>query len=269
MITLSYARYRAELATQIGLLRSGVRGADLTVPVPGCPGWNLAQLLRHVGGTHHWAAEVVRTRATEPVAEDLVNEVADHADADPGELDSWLAEGARLLTEALGAVRPEDAVWTPGPGGDALFWARRMTFEAVVHRADASQSLGTAFALDEEVALDGVEEWMGFTTVPEVLASGPGEPPLLGAGRVLRFEGLASSGDATGWLVDLTGDTVTCGRTDASAPVGAAVTVRAPLADLLLLFYRRRTAGDRAVTVEGDAALLDLWLERSGFWLRE
>ncbi|MFC8079259.1 maleylpyruvate isomerase N-terminal domain-containing protein [Streptomyces sp. NPDC057307] len=265
MSVLSHDRHRAELLAQTALLRSAVRGADLTAPVPTCPGWNLGQLLRHVGGTHHWAETVVRTRATTPVPEDLVNDVSGYADADPQEMDAWVAEGATGLADALRAAGPAERVWTPGPGGTTAFWARRMLHEAVVHRADASWAVGSEFVVEDDLAVDGIEEWMGFGTVPEVIEPKPGVPPLLGPGRTLHFRG---PGTAPGWLVDLTGAAVTCHRTDAPPPV-AAVTVRAPLTDLLLLLYGRRTAADRTVEVDGDVRLLDLWVERSGFWLRE
>lgn len=283
MTVLGYDRHRAELGVQSGLLRSCVADADLSVPVSGCPGWNLAQLLRHVGGAHHWAATVVRTRATGPVPEDLVNDVAGHADDRPEVLDAWVAEGTTQLTDALREAGPAVPVWTPGPGGNPAFWARRMLFETVVHRADASWAVGAEFAVEDDVALDGVAEWLGFGTVPEVIEPRAGVPPLLGPGRTLRFRGVGTAPGAgtAEWLVDLTGDAVVCRRVDGTsdgAPGGssgegfaggAAVTVRAPLADLLLLLYRRRTAADASVEVHGDEALLDLWLERAGFWLRE
>ncbi|MFC8830203.1 maleylpyruvate isomerase family mycothiol-dependent enzyme [Streptomyces sp. NPDC057137] len=266
MSVLTHDRYCAELVVQTDLLRSDVRAADLTAPVPTCPGWSLGQLLRHVGGTHHWAEIVVRTRATSPVPEDLVNDVSAHADADPREMDAWVAEGATGLADALRAAGPAERVWTPGPGGTTAFWARRMLHEAVVHRADANWAVGAEFVVAEDLAADGIDEWMGFGTVPEVIEPRPGVPPLLGPGRTLHFRG---PGAAPGWLVDLTGDAVACRRADGPAPEAAAVTVRAPLADLLLLLYGRRTAGDEVVEVDGDVRLLDLWVERSGFWLRE
>ncbi|MER5988512.1 maleylpyruvate isomerase family mycothiol-dependent enzyme [Streptomyces sp. NPDC001787] len=302
MAALGYDRYCDELRVQTALLRSSVEGADMTAPVAACPGWTLGQLLRHVGSTHHWAATVVRTRATGPVPEDLVNDVSGYADAEPAAMDAWLAEGTALLVDALRTAGPTARVWTPGPGGSTLFWARRMLHEAVVHRADAYRTAGAEFTLDEDIAVDGIDEWMGFGAVPEVIAPRPGVPPLLGPGRTLRFHGVgATPGAAVEWLVDLTGDRVLSRRTDerdggrggVSGGIGgrvsggggvsggdderedrhedrrAAVTVRATMSDLLLLLYRRRTPTGTGIGIDGDAGLLDLWVERSGFWLRE
>lgn len=265
MSVLNYDRHTTELGVQSDLLRSLVTGADMTAPVPTCPGWNLGQLLRHVGGTHHWAETVVRTRATDPVPEDLVNDVSGHANADPDAMDAWVAEGAAGLAKALRAAGPAARVWTPGPGGTTAFWARRMLFEAVVHRADAAWAVGADFTAADDVAADGIDEWMGFGTVAEVVESAPGVPPLLGPGRVLYFR---APGTGERWLVDLSGDAVVSRRTD-EPPAHAAVTVSAPLTDLLLLLYGRRTAADGSIEADGDTGLLDLWVERSGFWLRE
>ena len=64
---LSYDRYCAEILAQTDQLRSHIEDADLTVPVPSCPGWNVGQLLRHLGGAQRWAEATVRTRATQPL----------------------------------------------------------------------------------------------------------------------------------------------------------------------------------------------------------
>jgi hypothetical protein len=62
-----------------------------------------------------------------------------------------------------------------------------------------------------------------------------------------------------GWFVDLTGDVNTWRR--GAGP--AAVTVHAPLRDLLLMVYRRRTPDDLSVT--GDEGLLHHWLGHVAF----
>jgi hypothetical protein len=174
--------------------------------------------------------------------------------------------GAARLRAAWRAAGPAARVWTPGPGGTAVFWARRMLHEAVVHRADATWAVGEEFTVEEDVALDAVDEWMGFGSAPELVEPRPGVPPLLGPGRTLHFHATGTApGAAAEWLVDLTGDAVVWRR----AHEKAAVAVRASPTDLVLLLYRRRAVGDEGIEVHGDAQLLDLWLERSGFWLRE
>jgi hypothetical protein len=51
MTVLSYDRYCSEVVAQTDLLRSCIEGTDLTLPVQSCPGWNLGQLLRHIGAS--------------------------------------------------------------------------------------------------------------------------------------------------------------------------------------------------------------------------
>lgn len=135
-------RYAARIIDQTARLTSAVEGADATASVPGCPGWPLAHLLRHVGGAHRWAETVVRTRAAEPVSDEQVNDVTPDADDDLAALADWLTEGAALLADTLRATGPEVPVWTVAPGGTPHFWARRMTYETVVHRFDATAAVG-------------------------------------------------------------------------------------------------------------------------------
>jgi uncharacterized protein (TIGR03083 family) len=144
MSLLSYDRYCAEILAQAELLTSVVQGADMTVPVPSCPDWNVGQLLRHLGGVHRWAATIVRTRAAEPV-QAQVPDYAVYASEDPSVVVPWLAEGAAQLVEALRAAGPGTPLWTPVPGGSTDFYARRFTHETLIHRADATLALGSAF----------------------------------------------------------------------------------------------------------------------------
>lgn len=69
---LDHARYCAEILEQTRLLRRTLDGADLSATVPTCPEWSLRELVVHVGGSHRWAHEIVRTRAAEEVEEETV-----------------------------------------------------------------------------------------------------------------------------------------------------------------------------------------------------
>ncbi|MEV0261768.1 maleylpyruvate isomerase family mycothiol-dependent enzyme [Streptomyces sp. NPDC050617] len=264
MSRLSLQRYAAEIIAQTDLLRSAVEGADHTAPVPTCPDWNLGRLLRHIGAAHRWADTIVATRATGPVPHDRLDDDTAYTDVAPGELDGWLAEGARSLAGSLCEAGPDAAVWTVAPGGTPVFWARRMTHETLVHRSDAALAAGAEFAVAEETALDALDEWMEFGTLPQVLEPGPGGRELLGPGRTLRLHATDARPGEADRLIDLTAAPVTFTR----APGRAAVTVRGPLTDLVLALYRRPARG-KGVEIIGDAALFDLWLERTGAWLQE
>jgi uncharacterized protein (TIGR03083 family) len=258
MTSLSFDRFCDEIVSQTARLTAHVRGADMTAPVLSCPGWNLGQLLRHVGGDHRWAEEIVRTRATDPVPDDLVNDLTAYTHEDASVLVPWLTEGAARLSATLRAAGPDALAWNPSAERPApvAFWARRMTYETVVHRADAALAAGAGFGLDTDLAVDAVEEWLEYSTFAEAFEPRPDLPDLLGPDRRLHFDAT----DAGEWLVDLTGEhPVWCpGTGDVTA------TARGPVTDLLLYFYKRPAP---AVETKGDTALLDLWRTRSGFWL--
>lgn len=265
---MSFEAYCTEIRSRADALRAALKlGDPAAAEVPDCPGWTLIELARHVGGTHRWAAEVVRTRATGPVGHDATYDVAAPGGAAaPAALDQWVDEGAAQLTDALREAGPDAPLWTVAPGGTALFWARRMTHETTVHAADAAFATQVPFAADPVMAQDAVDEWMGFAALPRVLEAAPADaPPLLGPGRTLHLHGTDPAGgdDPAEWYVDLTGELPYWRRTHTKA----AVAVRAPLGDLQLLLYGRRRIAD--LETHGDTELLALWLERTSFWLRK
>ncbi|MEK2476488.1 maleylpyruvate isomerase N-terminal domain-containing protein [Streptomyces noursei] len=319
MASMSYDRHCAEIVAQTALLRTRLDDADLSAPVPTCPGWTLAQLARHLGGAHRWAETIIRTRAAEPVPDDLVNDVSGHPDVDAATLGAWLTDGAEQLADALRTAGPDTPVWTVAPGGTPAFWARRMTHETVVHRADATfvaaqspgGSAGAArpFAVVEDVAVDALDEWMSFGSLPVVRETTPRIADFMGRGHTLRFQATDAAPEAAAdWLIALEADALTWhrppspalspppplsasfergdppergGAPDAPDALGApaTTTVRGALSDLLLLVYGRIPtrgaapapvgAGTGPVEIRGDVPLLDAWLHAVSFWLRE
>ncbi|MDH6546661.1 maleylpyruvate isomerase family mycothiol-dependent enzyme [Streptomyces sp. SAI-041] len=257
---LTFEEYCDAIVAQTDLLARHVKGADSTAMVPTCPGWNLGRLLRHVGGDHRWAEDIVRTRATAPVDDGMVNDPAAYAHLDDTALGDWLVDGATKLAGTLRAAGPDVPVWTPADERlvrqTAMFWARRMTYETLLHRADAALVTGADFTVGEALAVDAVEEWLEFSTVPEAYEPLPGVPELLGPGRALGFD----AGAAGRWLLDLGAERPVWRRGTGAA----AVNVRGPVTDLLLFLYARPAPG---VGTRGDSELLELWLKRTRFWL--
>jgi uncharacterized protein (TIGR03083 family) len=259
---LSYERLCAEIIVQTALLRSTIEGADLTVTVPSCPDWNLGQLLRHVGGAHASAEEIVRKRADPAPVDDEWRDLSAYTHEDPAVLGPWLTAGAERLVDSLRAAGPAAEVATPVPNQATIFFARRMTHETVMHRADASLAAGVAFRLAQDVAVDAQDEWIQLGSLPVMLEFYPERRELLAPGRTLLFHATDTpAGTNANWLVDLTGDTLAWRRSYEEA----AVVVSGSVTDLLLVIYGRRSARDAAVDIRGDADLLDCWLQRVSF----
>ncbi|MER7344877.1 maleylpyruvate isomerase family mycothiol-dependent enzyme [Streptomyces aurantiacus] len=271
MTDLTLDRYAAEITAQTEQLTASVKGADLAVPVPTCAGWSLGDLLRHVGGAHRWAEEIVRSRATGPVPDDQVNDVSGDDRTDTTALAAWLDEGAALFADALREAGPHASVWTVAPNGTPVFWARRMMVETVVHRADAVAAVDGTYTLDQDVALDALAEWLGFIELPQVYASVEAMRGLLGPGRTLHFHATdAGPGVEGDWLVDLTGEAPAVRRAAATerTPGEAAVSLRGSAAALLLLMYQRDSVLEDAVEVVGEQGLFEEWREAASAWLR-
>jgi uncharacterized protein (TIGR03083 family) len=260
---LDFDRYCSEIVTQTELLTHTIADADLTVPVRSCPGWNVGQLLRHLGGGQRWAADMVRSGAEQPFDDTHFRDLSGYTDEDPGVVGPWLAESAAELADAMRVAGPESPVATgPIPNGTAGFYARRFTHETAIHRADATLALGAEYTLEPSLAVDGMDEWMELGSMPFHFEFHPWMRELLGPGRTLHFHATDTAPELDAeWVVDLTGDALAWRR----AHEKSAVAVRGPLADLLLIVYKRRPVATDGVEVFGDDQLLDFWLDRVGF----
>jgi uncharacterized protein (TIGR03083 family) len=263
MAGLDFDRYRSEIVGQTGLLADAIDGADMTTEVPSCPGWNVGQLIRHLGGGQRWAAEMVRVAAAEPLPDNHFRDLSEYTDEDAAVISPWLVDGAAMLADALRAAGPDEPVSTgPIPDGVAAFYARRFTHETAMHRADAMLALGKAYTLERDVAIDGVDEWMDLGSLPMHFELHPRTRELLGPGRTLHFHATDTASEAGAeWVVDLTGDALAWRR----AHEKSAVAVRGPVTELLLVIYKRRSPGDGTVEVLGEANLLEFWLDRMSF----
>jgi uncharacterized protein (TIGR03083 family) len=201
--------------------------------VPGCPEWDLADLVWHLAEVQDFWAWLVRTSATSPSGyPDPVRPADD-------DLPAFAAERAHELLDALTRAAPSDPVWTWAPQQDVAFVLRRQAQEATVHRVDAEQVLGEVTPIGAEVGLDGLDEWL------EVMVPGalPGGPPT-GAEPVVFH---AVDADAERTLFP------------GSKPFPIAA-VTGTAGDLLLAVWRRVPL--EVLTVDGDplqaAAMIDL-----------
>jgi uncharacterized protein (TIGR03083 family) len=225
---MDYDRHCTEIVTQAELLTTGIEGADLRAPVPSCPDWTLGMLLRHVGGGHRWAEEMVRTRATGFLPDDQIRKLDGNNSADVPA--TWLMEGATRLADTLRTAGPDTKIWTPlDLDGTTSFWARRFANETLIHRADATLAAGTEFTVAEDVALDAVDEWMELDSLPKHFEYRPQKRNLLGPARTLGFE---ATDTPAAWFVDLTGGVITWRRAGEGRRHGAGLAEGSPAGDL-------------------------------------
>ncbi|MFJ4536483.1 maleylpyruvate isomerase family mycothiol-dependent enzyme [Streptomyces tibetensis] len=264
MTPLTHERYCDETAHQVSLLRSVVTsGADLSATVPTCPEWSLEDLVRHLGGALRWVELMVRTRAAEEVPEERVPGAAGpEARGDAVALDAWLAEAGKQVVTTLREAGPGAEVWGWAGIRNAGFWARRVTHEITVHRADATLAAGLPYDVAPEVAADAIDEWLQIVAYVQRTVPHDAARELRGAGRSIHLHATDTEPELNAeWLVELTEDGVAWRRDHRKADVA----LRGPLTSVLLAFYRRLPLEAPELEVLGERELLEFWLERATF----
>jgi uncharacterized protein (TIGR03083 family) len=232
-----------------------MHGDELHIPT--CPEWNLRQLATHVGRAHRWAAEIVRTKATEPLSFRSVPDGALPAGA--SERGPWLAAGARLLTDSVREAG-DGVVWSFVGPVPATFWTRRMAAETLVHLADAQLAAGQVPVMDAGLAADAIDEWIGVMSGPSPGAADD-RAAALPAGALLHLHATDDGLDGGEWLIRNTagGIVVEPGHAKGDAALTG------PAQSLLLVLMRRLPPADPAVTVYGDPAIVTAWLDSTPF----
>lgn len=131
---------------------------DLDAPVPACPDWRVRDLVRHLGSVHRMFRRVAdeglmhRPPRLDP---------DDRPEADDDRIVAWAEEQAARLLTALRHLDPDAPRWnfTTGPQVGA-FIPRRMLHETTIHRWDLENAYGTPGSIGEDVARDGVREYL-------------------------------------------------------------------------------------------------------------
>lgn len=243
--------YAQAASVEVARMADAVRGVDPAIRVPTCPDWSIADLVRHTGTVHRWAARMVRDLAPErldPRSLDfgLPDDPVGYAD--------WLASGAEELVTTFGAADPDAAMWAWGADQHVRFWPRRMVHETTVHRADAELASGSQPQIVSATAADGIDELL--ENLPTAAYFRPRVEELRGTGESIA---LRSTETSDRWLIRLLPDEFRWERGGADATVGVA----AGTWDLLLLLYARRPMSDDRFEVAGDVSVLARWLECS------
>jgi uncharacterized protein (TIGR03083 family) len=224
-------RYLATLRGDTAGLLVALRDAGPDAPVPYCPGWTASDLAAHMADVWEWWTIIVRDRVDDP-RRPVQTESPATFDERMRLAEHWGAELDHVLT----STDPATTHWTWGSDHTTAFVVRRMTQETAVHRLDAERSAGRSYAIEPELASDGVDEFL-FEFLRWVDEAAP---PLDGSVH------LHCTDVAGEWLVRADG-AVTREHSKGDAAL------RGPAADLLLALWRRvpldelDVVGDRAV----------------------
>jgi uncharacterized protein (TIGR03083 family) len=235
--------------------RAAVASApSLDVRVPTCPEWTLFDLVQHLGeGRRSWAATVAAGPAPAKSA-------AEGAPAVPREREAqlaWLAESTEQLLDALRKAGPDRGCWTwwgtsqsPQTSGAV---ARHQLQEIAVHTYDAQITVGTPQPLPEEVALDGVDEFL--STCVATTSAWPHKPAAVdfhaSEGRSRRLL-LSADGART---APLPGPGTMPATAAGQDPDAADASAWGTASELVLVLYDRIPIN--SLELEGDRRLLD------------
>lgn len=242
--------YISFVASEGELFASAAARGELDVEVPPCPGWDMRELVRHLGLIHLWAASHLAFPREEPDFGIEMPALASYwpdlggSWPDDGNLVSWYRETNANLVRALETAPPDVEAFTflPAPTPRAM-WARRQASEIAIHRFDAQVSRGMNSRFDARFAGDMLDELLsGFA---------PSSRPIeVDAERQLH----AHANDiGERWCLTIGPRGVQSSR-DAEDPD---LTVTGSAAELYLLFWNRTP--DTSVHMTGDESLMDLW----------
>jgi uncharacterized protein (TIGR03083 family) len=232
--SVSGVDYVAQLVTASRQLARTASRTGLGLELATCPGWTVADVLRHLHRAHAEAEHLVRGRARDSL---VVAEVGDD------ELIVRFVEGAEQLVGALQAGSGS------GPGRAAAaqhFWGRRMAHETTVHSLDVEIAADTGMLeVPPSFAADGISELIvDFSSAKFAVNDGqwPCSITLMPLDVNLAWTVSIAAGGVSGSAVS----------TDS-----ADLTVAGMASDLYRWAWNR--AGDDAVSLSGDQSLVDFW----------
>lgn len=239
---LTPARYLHLVAADGERLASAAEGR-LDLPVPTCPGWDVAEAVRHVGGVYHH--KMACTVLGRPPGEDEW----EHGPGTGEDLLSWYREALAALLAQLSTHDPGDPSATWYPADQTVgFWQRRMAHETAVHRVDVESASAVVTPVADDLAVDGVDEVLDLC-LAFAIGADPEEDvsPLDGRTLAVRtgphlWRVAVHAGDPAGQILLDRGS----GHADA--------TVTGEPSELMLWLWGRRP--DSAVTFVGDRAVV-------------
>jgi uncharacterized protein (TIGR03083 family) len=214
---------------------------SLNLPVAGCPGWVIRDLVIHVTEVHAFWNFIARTGIAGP--ENYVPpEVSDDANLMTG-----FRVGLDELVSALASTDAASPCWTWDGSHDIAWITRRMAQEMAVHTWDACMAIGDATPIDAVLASDGIDEFVHMMLrypMPEAAAP-------VGSVHI-------HCTDVDGeWLIVPDGEQLIVSREHAKGICA----IRGTAHDVLMVLWRRYTISD--VEVIGDATVASRFVARA------
>lgn len=234
------------------LFASAAERGDLDVAIAACPGWDMRELVRHLGLIHLWAAGNVAFPEDErlhgfgirlPQLADQWPELAATWPTD-SELVPWYRRTLTNLTRVLTSAPIDVECFTFLPAPSPLtMWARRQASEIAIHRFDAESSRGLTSQFDPRFAADMLDELLcGFASRSRERVHGDTRSLQVHARDVGEH-----------WRLEIGEPGIAATRDRGCADL----TITATAADLYLSMWNRTP--DAGVQMVGDADVMDLW----------
>ncbi|WP_112239624.1 maleylpyruvate isomerase family mycothiol-dependent enzyme [Kribbella monticola] len=122
----------------------------LPAKVPNCPDWTVEDVVLHLATVYLHKVEILR-----------LNALPDPWPPEFGDRDALevFDDAYAKLVPALEAAGTGQETWTFSPTDKtSAFWYRRMALETAVHRIDVEQAHDVVAPIDNELAVDGIDE---------------------------------------------------------------------------------------------------------------
>jgi uncharacterized protein (TIGR03083 family) len=263
------AFYISALQREAALFASVARqnSALPLLQIPTCPGWNITDLLLHLGRNLRFVDNRLRNRA--PGAPPATRKDTGIlklepqwlewflAGKSPGdvplspELIKWFEEGAADLAAALTEVESDAPVWNFAGTAriPASFYQHDIPVETALHRWDAQNAIAgqTPDPIEPEAAYAGINVLFSFLPMRRKSFQGP-----LGSGETYHFHRTDGAGE---WVLTFNGNELEITEEHRKGDVA----IRGSASDLLLFLWRRIPA--ERLEVFGDAALVKRFYE--------
>lgn len=237
-----------------GFARAAERG-PLDVAISPCPGWDMRELVRHLGLIHLWAAGNMAFPKQDWLDVDDLTDMAqmwpDLASSWPedAELVAWYRKTLDNLLYVLRTSPPDLECFSFLPAPTPLtMWSRRQASEIAIHRFDAEQTRNQETHYEAEFAADMLDELLiGFASRPRKVDI-----------EVTCSMHVWATDLDQHWFITIGPEGIETSRIETSRQGGDVdLVIKGSAAELYLLMWNR-TSGS-TVDLSGDEGALDIW----------